>query len=187
MTSQRIIIITTIAAMLTAIGSPAADFPIVTGHGDTQWGQSREEVKTIIPALVEIDGVPQVLRLEGKADDIIQRTGYMFSGDKLFAVIVNMKMPGATEGQKDENGLRYVKEQLDAKYADARVALASARIAINAGHGKSGEIRVIYRNDRIEQQDARQQREDVKAEKEKAYQESGRSDVLESAGVNDLL
>lgn len=187
MTSQRIIIITTIAAMLTAIGSPAADWPIVTGHGDTQWGQSREEVKAALPELKEVEGVPQVLRLQGKADDIIQRTGYMFSGDKLFAVIVNMKMPGATEGQKDENGLRYVKAQLDAKYADARVALASARIAINAGHGRDGEIRVIYRNDRIEQQDARRVREEAKAEKEKAYQESGRSEVLDTAGVNDLL
>jgi hypothetical protein len=134
MYNQRIIM-TLIAIVCTAVGAQAATVPLLEGYGDTKWGQSKDEVMAAVPDLQDIGGTLYVLRQDGEAGDVVQKIEYTLSEDTLYMVVVYLKMPGAPAAGLDEDGLAFVKAQLDAKYEANQKTLRSAGIRGRADHG----------------------------------------------------
>ena len=186
MTRHRIRI-TLITVFVTTIGLQAADLALSDGYGDTQWGQSAEEVQSAIVDLEEIKGEPLLLRQAGKDGKIIQKTEYAFTEDQLLHVSVYFKMPDAPARGKDKDGLRYIKEQLDAKYKAVRKEFNNAGIRVSAGANATGHVVVSYHNTKIENEIVKRRRAEAKEAKEKEYQEGERHKKMTETGVGDLL
>ncbi len=199
MTGQRIIIIT-IAAMFTAIGSQAEELTLLNGYGSTKWGQSKEEVTAAVPNLEEDDSVKyiEILRQPGEDGGVIQYTNYVFLDDTLFRVSAFYKMPNAPEDGPDEAGLAFIKEKLASKYGAAKDALRAAGIFVGAANVESGIVRVTYYNTKIENEimrqretvakgNAAQEKAEAEAAEEKAFRESARYKTMEAIDIEDGL
>jgi hypothetical protein len=199
MTGQRIIIIT-IAAMFTAIGSQADDVALLNGYGNTKWGQSKEEVTAAVPNLEEEDSPKyiDILRQPGEDGDVIQYTKYVFIDDTLFRVSAFYKMPGAPEDGPDEAGLAFIKEKLASKYDAAKSALKPAGIDVRATNVESGIVRVTYYNTKIEnevmrqrqttaKEDSAQKKAEAEAAEKKEFRESARYKTMEAIDIKDGL
>lgn len=218
MYNQRIIK-TLIAIVFTAVGAQAATVPLLEGYGDTKWGQSKDEVMAAVaamPDLQDIGGSLYVLRQDGEAGDVVQKIEYTLGEDTLYMVVVYLKMPGAPAAGLDEDGLAFVKAQLDAKYEENQKTLRSAGIRVRADHGTrpaavdadpiaarqppvpSGLIRVIYHNALIQNlsiskrhaaamKKAEQERAEARAAKEKELRENPRYKAMSKTGIGDRL
>lgn len=199
MTGQRIIIIT-IAAMFTAIGSQAEDVALLNGYGSTEWGQSKEEVTAAVPNLEEDDSLAyaEILRQPGEDGGVIQYTNYVFLDDALFRVSAFYKMPGAPEDGPDTNGLAFIKEKLASKYDAAKTALSHASIHVGATNAEAGIVRVTYYNGKIEnevmrqrqnvaKEDAAKKKAEAEAAKKKTFRESARYKSMEEVDFKDGL
>ena len=199
MTGQRIIIIT-IAAMFTAIGSQAEELTLLNGYGSTKWGQSKEEVTAAVPNLEEDDSVKyiEILRQPGEDGGVIQYTNYVFLDDTLFRVSTFYKIPNAPEDGPDEAGLAFIKEKLASKYGAAKSALKTAGIYVGAANVESGIVRVTYYNTKIEnevirqketaaKEDAAQEKAEAEVAEKKAFRESARYKAMEAIDIKDGL
>ena len=199
MTGQRIIIIT-IAAMFTAIGSQAEELTLLNGYGSTKWGQSKEEVTAAVPNLEEADSTKyiEILQQPGADGGVIQYTNYVFLDDTLFRVSTFYKMPNAPEDGPDEAGLAFIKEKLASKYGAAKSALKTAGIYVGATNVESGIVRVTYYNTKIEnevmrqrktvaKEDAAQEKAEAEVAEKKAFRESARYKAMEAIDIKDGL
>jgi len=199
MTGQRIIIIT-IAAMFTAIGSQAEELTLLNGYGSTKWGQSKEEVTAAVPNLEEADSTKyiEILQQPGEDGGVIQYTNYVFLDDTLFRVSTFYKMPNAPEDGPDEAGLAFIKEKLASKYGAAKSALKTAGIYVGAANVESGIVRVTYYNTKIEnevirqketaaKEDAAQEKAEAEVAEKKAFRESARYKAMEAIDIKDGL
>ncbi len=199
MTGQRIIIIT-IAAMFTAIGSQAEDVALLNGYGSTKWGQSKEEVTAAVPDLEEDDSIKhvEILQQPGEDGGVIQYTNYVFIDDTLFRVSAFYKMPGAPEDGPDKAGLAFIREKLAAKYDAAKSVLKPAGIDVRATNVESGIVRVTYYNTKIEdevmrqrktaaKEDSAREKAEAEAAEEKAFRESARYKTMEAIDIKDGL
>ncbi len=96
-------------------------------------------------------------------------------------------MPDAPADRLDNDGLKFVKEQLAAKYDSDRKKLAEAGITVMAQHGGPGTVAVIYLNNTIQQAAVERRRAAAAAAAEQAFRESPRYQRLQQAGIKDLL
>lgn len=159
---------------------------LTDGYSDTQWGQSKADAMAAHRDLVETER-ETLLRRNGKPGELIQQTEYKFVDDQLFEVRVYIAMPDAPADRLDNDGLKFVKEQLAAKYDGDREKLVEAGITVMVQHGGPGTVAVIYLNTTIQQAAVERRRVAATAAAERAFRESPRYQRLQQAGIKDLL
>jgi hypothetical protein len=169
-------VVTTILLTVTIAGAEPA---LVKGYGETQWGQSLEEVAAVVDGKkgenlgASRQGIEmsRYVSTEGKADS----TEYRFINDMLFDVTAYFRLADAPEDSTDNIGYGVVQEMIAEKYYKdeaTRTALQAAQIRVQAAMTPDGQIIAMYSNSRIS-------REVHAAIKKK--QEEARKQVLESA------
>ena len=143
-------VVTTILLTITIVGAEPA---LVKGYGETQWGQSLEEVAAVVDG--KKDEKPGASRqgiemsryvsTEGKADS----TEYHFINDMLYEVTAYFRLPDAPEGSTDAFGYKMVQKMIAEKYykdEETRTALQAAQIRMQAAMAGDGAIMVMYTN-----------------------------------------
>ncbi len=151
-----IIPMSVVTTILLTITIARAEPALVKGYGETQWGQSLEEVAAVVDG--KKDEKPGASRqgiemsryvsTEGKADS----TEYHFINDMLFEVSAYFRLADAPEDSTDNIGHRVVQEMIGAKYYQdetTRTALQAAQITVQAAMTPDGQIIAMYRNSRI--------------------------------------
>ena len=143
-------VVTTIMLTITIVGAEPA---LVKGYGETQWGQSLEEVAAVVAGEEEAEpgaGRSEIemiryVSTEGKAD----RTAYSFINDMLYEVTAYFRLPDAPEGSTDTFGYKMVQKMIAEKYyknEETRTALQAAQIRMQAAMAGDGAIMVMYTN-----------------------------------------
>jgi hypothetical protein len=168
-----------VTTILLTITIARAEPALVKGYGETQWGQSLEEVAAVVDG--KKDEKPGASRqgiemsryvsTEGKADS----TEYHFINDMLFEVSAYFRLADAPEDSTDNIGHRVVQEMIGAKYYQdetTRTALQAAQITVQAAMTPDGQIIAMYRNSRISSEEHAAI---------KKNQEEARKQALESA------
>ena len=137
-----------------------ATLAIVTGYGETTWGQPLAKVQEIWPD-GKVMRQPKMGIREAYTkytvpvtDDgsIKERVAY-FVDDQLNRVVVVYELPDRPENEADEDGLALIKELLGKKYYPTPKAIKQLhvvdRMTIHARTEPSGSIHVTYENLRI--------------------------------------
>ena len=185
-------LLTGLAAMA-AEDAPDAEPQIVKGYGDTEWGQSPEEVLAKVPGLEKIRKDPDRVVCMGTGEAPITSTRYQFFADRLCQVAITYKLPGAPEKGPDQMGLELISEMIAEKYEkdeETKIALQRKGIAIVALVGPEGTVMVIYENRALrmqierEREEARQKR--LKEEREKSGGAERRKQI-KALGIEDKL
>lgn len=145
-----------VTTILLTVTIARAEPALVKGYGETQWGQSLEEVAAVVDG--KKDEKPGASRqgiemsryvsTEGKADS----TEYHFINDMLFEVTAYFRLADAPEDSIDNIGHRIVQKMIAAKYFQdetTRTALQAARITVQAAMAPDGQIIAMYSNARI--------------------------------------
>ncbi len=186
------IVVTVVAFVLIGHAQDAAAPSILKGYGETEWGQSIEEVRAKVPGLAEIrnSGLSVLYKAEGEAP--IVQVVYRFFADNLCHVVVSYKLQDAPAADQDETGLTLIKEMLQKKYfqdAEVRSQLGQATITIRAFHGRDGQVNVSYENRKIRVQAEEKIEQERQRRIEEARKVSGdqRMKNMEDAGVFDSL
>ena len=172
---KKLLCLSTISTVLILLsfhaGAQEAEEPaIITGHGDTTWGQSVEEVKAIKPGIELVrkqNDAPgstspllEIHQLPGKAP--IAAFQYWFVNDRLYRVHTMF-----TEDVYEKLGLEYVKDKIQEKYEkDHKLKTALDNAGISIGVFNNGKIIVArYENlgirDEEEQKAAELRRENT--------------------------
>jgi hypothetical protein len=127
-----------IGAVIQATAEPA----IIKGYGKTEWGQSVEETKAVIPEIemYRESGSYSLYRLsndEGPIKEIV----FQYYEDNLYFVTVKYSLPDRPEEGQDEIGYEIMKEMIERKYyedEDTKRALQEASIRISPSAGYRG-------------------------------------------------
>jgi len=141
-------VVTTILLTVTIAGAEPA---LVKGYGETQWGQSLEEVAAVVDGKkgenlgASRQGIEmsRYVSTEGKADS----TAYSFINDMLYEVTAYFRLPDAPEGSTDAFGYKMVQQMIAEKYykdEETRTALQAAQIRMQAAMAGDGTIMVMY-------------------------------------------
>ena len=156
---------------------------IVTGHGDTTWGQSVEEVKAIKPDIELVskqNDAPnstspliEVYRVPGEAP--IAAFQYWFVNDRLYRVHTRF-----TEDVYEKLGLEYVQEKIQEKYfKDRELAAALGNAGISIGVFNDGKVIVArYENPKIR---------DEEEQKAANLRRKDSEEAAETLKIDDLL
>ena len=186
------ILVTVVTFVLIGHAQDAAAPSVLKGYGETEWGQSIEEVQAKVPDLVELrkSGLFALYKAEGEAP--IVQVVYRFFADHLCHVMASYKLGDAPANGQDETGLTLIKEMIQKKYYQddaARGQLSQASISINAFHGKDGQVNVFYENREIRVQAEEEAEQERQRRIEEARKTSGdqRLKNMEEAGVFDSL
>lgn len=156
---------------------------IITGHGDTTWGQSVEEVKAIKP---DIELVKKQNDAPGSTSPLLemhQRPGkapiaafqYWFVNDRLYRVHTMF-----TEDVYEKLGLEYVELKVQEKYfKDPKLATALGNAGISIGVFNDGKTIVArYENPKIR---------DEEEQKAANLRRKDSEEAAETLKIDDLL
>ena len=137
-----------------------ATLAIVTGYGETTWGQPLAAVQEIWPDGKVMRQPKMGIReaytkytVPGADDGPIKERVAYFLDDQLNRVVVVHELPDRPENGADEEGLALIKELLDKKYHPTPKATRQLqvvnRMTIHARTEPNGSIHVMYENLRI--------------------------------------
>ena len=188
MTKKLLFLVTALAlGNIVAAQAPS----LIEGYGETQWGQSLEEVQEILPGgkTTGKDSARTAYTVQG--DGPVAEIHYLFVGDQLFEVDVLFDLPGRPEESVDKEGVSILKEKVNDKYyktAESKKMLKDAGIQIRAEAYIDRKVMVTYTNAIVykaggeawkKAQRAKQgERKLRRAERFKEFTEAGADDAL---------
>ena len=186
------IVVTVVTFVLIGHAQDAAAPSVLKGYGETEWGQSIEEVQAKVPDLTELRNSELYALYKAEGEAPIVQVAYRFFADQLCHVMVSYKLQGVPAEGQDETGLTLIKEMLQKKYYQddaVRRKLGQASISISAFHGRDGQINVSYENREIRVQAEEKIEQERQRRIEEARKTSGdqRLKNMEEAGVFDSL
>ena len=168
--------------------------PIVTGYGETTWGQSVADVQEIWPG-GETDEPRRLFTtytVPAPADEapIIGRTT-QFYNDQLYSVVIFYELPDRPEQGADEDGLAVINELIKKKYHPDREAKGlmqlEHRMRIEALAKPDGTIQVMYENIKMLEATDKAMREKKEREAAGRRAQEPRTKKLKAMGLEESI
>ena len=168
--------------------------PIVTGYGETTWGQSLADVQAIWPG-GETDEQRKLFltyTASAAADEapIIGRVA-QFYNDQLYSIVIFYELPDRPEEGADEDGLAVINDLIKKKYHLDREAKdlmqLKHRMRIEALAKPDGTIQVTYENIKMLEATDKAMREKKEREDAERRAQEPRTKKLKALGLEESI